>query len=341
MDMEEIVINNSRVISELPEQLEADEVPYSVDEILPDTRFIGANTQSIPYQYLRDKCTIPVFAKDNESTISHQEFVDIVGQAAQLAFPNERIMEPSIRVSHPIKGRIPEAVGKPAKDLLEREKTIYYERMAFLYDIPTISEGIDGNTLSLSLGGVRAYNLENLYGRKVEEKFRVFVGFKNHICCNLAVSTDGYLDDLRVRTLSELFNRVVQLFGMFNLEKELRSLENLSEYSLSEHQFAQLVGRLRMYQFLKPSEKLSIPPLMLGDSQVNSVIRNYYHDKSFQRDAYGSIDLWRFYNLLTGANKSSYIDTYLDRTVNALTFTSLLLESLKMGKMLWYLDGEQ
>ena len=77
--MEEILINNSRVISELPEQLEAVELPYSVDEILPDTRFIGANTQSITYQHLRDKCTIPVFAKDNESTISHQEFVDIVG----------------------------------------------------------------------------------------------------------------------------------------------------------------------------------------------------------------------------------------------------------------------
>lgn len=244
--MEEIAINNSKIISELPEHLEADEVPYSVDEILPDTRFIGANTQSVSYQHLRERCTIPVFAKDNESTISHQEFIDIVGQAANLAFQHERISNPAIRVSHVVKGRIPEACGKAAKDLLEHEKTIYYERMAFLYDIPTISEGINGNKLTLSLGGVRAYNLENLYGRKMEEKFRVFVGFKNHVCCNLCVSTDGFLDDLRVRTLSELFNRVVQLFGMFNLEKELRTLENLSEYSLSEHQFAQLVGRLRM-----------------------------------------------------------------------------------------------
>lgn len=335
--MEQIAINNSRVIAEiaLPEM---EEIPEMEEDTLTDNRFIGANTQSISYQHLKGKCTIPVFAKDNESTISHQEFIDIIGQAAHLAFQGERISDPSIRVSHPIKGRIPSAVGKAAKDLFDHEKTTYFERMAFLFDIPSISETINGNKLSLSLGGVRAYNHENLYGRKTEERFKVFIGFKNHLCTNLSVSCDGFLEDLRVRTLSELFNRVVQLFSMFNFEKELRTFENLSEYSLSERSFAQLIGKLRMYQFLKPSEKIGIPPLMLGDSQVNSVIRGYYHDKSFQRDAYGNIDCWRFYNLLTGANKSSYIDNWMDRNVCALSFTSLLLESLKTGNNLWYLD---
>lgn len=27
--------------------------------------------------------------------------------------------------------------------------------------------------------------------------------------------------------------------------------------------------------------------------------------------------MWNFYNLLTGASKSSYIDSFLDRTLNA------------------------
>ncbi|MDP4223024.1 MAG: DUF3871 family protein [Bacteroidota bacterium] len=338
--MEQLAINNSRVISELPVPLEAEEIVEVTEEALSDDRFIGANTHQVSYRHLKEKCTIPVFAKDNESTISHQEFVDIVSQAAHLAFQGEHISEPAIRVSHPIKGRIPEAVGKPAKDLVEREKTIYYERMAFLIEIPSISEDINGNSLALSLGGVRAYNVENLYGRKTEEKFRVFIGYKNRVCCNLCVSSDGYLEDLRTRTVSELFNRVVQLFGMYNMDKDLRTFESLSEYVLSERQFAQLVGRLRMYQFLKPSEKVGIPPLTLGDSQVNSVIRGYYHDKAFQRDAYANLDMWRFYNLLTGAYKSSYIDTFLDRTVNTLSFTRLLLESLKTVQTLWYLDGQ-
>jgi hypothetical protein len=328
--MEEIMtINNAEVITDL-DVLETS-----------DNRFMVANTQSIPYQLLKQKCTIPVFAKDNESTISHQEFIDIVGDAASLAFPNERILDPAVRVSHPIKGRIPSAVGKPANELSEHEKTQYFERAAFVYEIPSIEETVNGNRLSLTVGGVRAYNLENLYGRKSEERFKVFVGFKNWICVNLCVSTDGFQGDIRARTIQELLNRAFQLFAMFNAEKQLNILRNLADYALNEHQFAQLIGRMRMYPFLTSREKLGMPALELGDSQINTVIRDYYKDKSFCRDVDGNINLFRFYNLLTGANKSSYIDTFLDRTVNALSFTQVLLNSLKTGQYLWYLDHGQ
>ena len=327
--MEELMtINNAEVITDI-------EVSGT-----SDSRFMVANTQSIPYQLLKQKCTIPVFAKDNESTISHQELIDIIGDAASLAFPNECILEPAVRVSHPIKGRIPSAVAKPANELREHEKTIYYERMAFVYEIPSIEETVNGNRLSLTVGGVRAYSLENLYGRKTEERFKVFIGFKNWVCINLCVSSDGFQGDLRVRTTQELLNRAFQLFAIFNAQKHLNSLRSLADYGLSEHQFAQLVGRLRMYPFLKSSMKIGIPALELGDSQVNTVIRDYYKDTSFCRGDDGNINLWKFYNLLTGANKSSYIDTFLDRTVNALSFSQVLLNSLKSGQYLWYLDEQ-
>lgn len=337
--MEQLAINNSHVISELVHPV-GNEASEFQDNTPMDKRFIGANTVAVTLQHLKERCTIPVFAKDNESTVSHQEFIDLIGQAASLAFPNQHISPPAIRVSHVIKGRIPEAVGKPAKDLLEHEKTIYYERLAFLYELPGISEDVNGNKLSLSLGGVRAYNLENLYGKKTEERFKLFIGFKNHVCTNLCLSTDGFREEVRVRTLVELFNRAVQLFGSYSMEKDLHDLESLSEYELTERQFAHLIGRLRMYQFLKGPEREGLPQLCLGDSQLNSVIRGYYSDKAFKHDLLGGIDLWRLYNLFTGANKSSYIDTFLDRTVNALTFTTLLLEALKTGKSLWYLDGQ-
>lgn len=323
-----MTINNAEVITDI-------EVPGS-----SDSRFMVANTQSIPFQLLKQKCTIPVFAKDNESTISHQEFIDIIGDAASLAFPNERILDPAIRVSHPIKGRIPSAVAKPANELREHEKTIYYERMAFVYEIPSIEETVNGNRLSLTIGGVRAYNMENLYGRKSEERFKVFVGFKNSVCINLSVSSDGLKGDLRARTTQELLNRAFQLFAMFNAQKHLNTLRSLGDYGLTEHQFAQVVGRLRMYPFLTSLEKLGIPALELGDSQANAVIRNYYKDKSFCREDNGNINLWRFYNLLTSTSKSSYIDSFLDRTVNALSFSQVLLNSLKTGQYLWYLDGQ-
>ena len=65
MSMEEIAtLNNSEVMVELS--------PHARS----DNRFLVANTDPIPYQVLKEKCTIPVFSKDNESTISHQEFVD-------------------------------------------------------------------------------------------------------------------------------------------------------------------------------------------------------------------------------------------------------------------------
>ena len=327
--MEELVeINNAEVITDLSPATRS------------DNRFIVANTQSIPYQLLREKCTIPVFSKDNESTISHQEFIEIIGQAAQLAFPNEQILEPAVRVSHPIKGRIPSAVGKPAHELEEYEKTQYYERMAFMYEVPSIADNVNGNKMSLAVGGVRAYNFENLYGRKIEERFKVYIGWKNWVCINLSVSTDGFREEIRVRTTAELFSQAYRMFAMFNLQNQINSLRNLADYALTERQFAHLIGRLRMYPYLKLDEKAGMPSLLLGDSQTNCIIRDYYQDKSFCRDTSGNINLWRFYNLLTGANKSSYIDTFLDRTVNTLNFSQMLLECLKMGRNSWYLDGQ-
>ena len=72
------------------------------------------------------------------------------------------------------------------------DKTIYFERMMFCFEIPTIYEDIAGNRLNLTIGGVRAYNHMNLYSKKGAEKFKVFIGFKNLVCCNMCVSTDGY-----------------------------------------------------------------------------------------------------------------------------------------------------
>jgi hypothetical protein len=303
-----------------------------------DNRFILANTEPISYADLKHRCIIPSFSKDNESTISHSEFIDAVGQAADKFFYPESILHPAIRISHPIKGRIPEAMGKPADALLEEEKTIYWERMAFVYEVPGINSIVNGNKLSLSIGGVRAYNSENLYGKKIEEHFKIFIGFKNHVCINLCISTDGFLDDLRVMSLQELFNRVFQLLTRFDAERQINHLSTLSEYALSEHQFAQLVGKSRLYQYLPPKMKraleLSVP---ISDTQISTVGRDYYEDKSFCREESGDINLWKVYNLFTGATKSSYIDTFLDRNVGSLLFINSLVEHIRDKKRSWFL----
>ena len=85
--------------------------------------FIEANTKEVKMSHLQDDCIIPVFSKDNEVTISHQSFIGAIAEAAQSVFPREHLSTPSIRVSHVVKGRIPEAIHKPVNQLLESDKT--------------------------------------------------------------------------------------------------------------------------------------------------------------------------------------------------------------------------
>lgn len=306
--------------------------------ISSDSSFMFANTEVINPFDLKEKCIIPVFCKDNESTISHPEFMEAVILAAQAYFSRESFMQPAVRVSHAIKGRVPSAIGKPVELLREEEKTVYYERMAFVTEIPSIRDTVNGNLLNLTIGGVRAYNLDNLNGKKTEETFKIFIGFQNKVCINLCVWTDGFKADLKARSVNEIVHEAFSLFTSFRPEIQLKAMAGFGENFLTESQFAQLVGRSRLYQFLPPKVKKEIEhPIPLADSQISSVARDYYNDQSFCRNDDGTISLWRLLNLFTGANKSSYIDTFLDRNAGATSFIKGVQDALKEGSDHWFL----
>lgn len=283
--------------------------------------FIVANTKEVTLYHLSNECIIPVFSKDNERTISHHEFITSVLEAIRRVFPTQQIAKPEIRISHEIKGRVVSAIHKSAKDLLDEDKTLYYERMAFIIKVPGIVDTINGNKLTLTIGGVRAYNHENLYGKKTLEKFRFFVGFQNQVCMNMCISTDGFLEDLRASTTEELENKTVEVLQNYNAELHLMEMKSLTQEYLTEHQFAQLIGKSRLYQHLPKEEKLKIPVLTFNDSHINVIAKDYYEDANFSRLEDGRINLWDVYNLFTQANKSSYIDTFLDRSLSAFEFT--------------------
>lgn len=281
-----------------------------------ENRFIEANTEEVSLGHLRNDCITPVFSKDNELTINHAAFIDTVQDAVASFFAGEQIDRADIRVSHIIKGRIPEAIHKPANQLLESDKTIYYERCAFCIDIPSIYETVDGNKLNLSVVGVRAYNQMNLYSRKSPELFRLAIGFKNQVCCNMCVFTDGYKDDVRVTSTGELYKAALEMFYGYNPAKHLHLMQTLGETAMSEHQFCQIIGRMRLYLCLPTRLQRELPKMLLTDTQINTVARAFVSDEYFA--GLGSeLSLWKFYNLLTGANKSSYIDSFLDRSLNA------------------------
>lgn len=299
--------------------------PYEVIESKPLTEpivkrssFIEANTQSVTLEHLKYDTIVPVFAKDNEVTISHPGFIEAVQNAAFDYFRGEVLETPQIRVSHIIKGRTPDAIHKSVKDLVDTEKTIYYERMAFTMEIPSIYEYVDGNRLNLTIGGVRAYNHENLFSKKSMEKFKIFVGFKNLVCTNLCINTDGFKSEIRVMSIQELYKGMLKLLHEYNPAKQIYEMQALNSNYLTEHQFAQFLGKSRLYQCLPPQKKKLLPELLLTDTQINIVAKSYYYDDNFGLLGDDKeISMWKVYNLLTGSNKSSYIDNFLERNLNS------------------------
>ncbi|WP_424492737.1 DUF3871 family protein [Salinimicrobium sp. GXAS 041] len=329
-------------------QLSQTENYSSTSSPLPGTRerkgnksapFIEANTSDVSLIHLKEDCIIPVFAKDNEQTLAHQEFIDVALECASNLFPNEDIDNPEVRVSHQIKGRTPDAIHIPAKELMNHQKTIYYERMAFLVRIPSVTSTISGNELSLSIGGVRAYNRENLFSKKKMESFKFFIGFQNMVCCNMCISTDGYLGEVKASSHQELKRIMLQAIQTYSIEDHLQGMKRLTEESLTEEQFAQLLGKARLYNYIPKEEKSQLPQLLLNESNFTTVAKDYYQNESFCKDASGNISLWNAYNLLTGANKSSYIDTFLDRGENAYAFAKGISKAINGDSQYrWFLS---
>jgi Domain of unknown function, B. Theta Gene description (DUF3871) len=319
--------------------LETESQVLSDKDSMLKSPFIEANTKNVSFYTLQNECIIPVFAKDNEKTIAHQEFIEMTQSCIQKVFPNEQIDLPEIRVSHEIKGRIPSAIHKSAKELLEHEKTQYFERMAFVIRIPSIVETINGNNLSLMVGGVRSLNHENLYSKRSYEKFKFFVGFQNLVCCNLCISTDGFKSEMRVVSNEELQSKIHGVLQNYNAGRHLKKMQELTNHSLTEHQFAQLIGKSKLYNYLPKGQKIELPKLDFSDRQMNIVTKDYYEDKSFCKNEDGNINLWNIYNLFTSANKSSYIDSFLDRNVNAFGFTNGLAQTLNGdSKFSWFIS---
>ncbi|MFV5700239.1 MULTISPECIES: DUF3871 family protein [Flavobacterium] len=297
--------------------------------VFPKRNFIEANTVQVDLEHLKSECIIPVFAKDNESTISHFEFIKSTKEVVEEILDYKGVLKPEIRVSHQIKGRIPSAVAKPAKELLEHEKTLYYERMAFVIEIPEISEIINGNRLNLTIGGVRSYNQENLFSKKSLERFKIFVGFQNTVCTNLCISTDGLKEDLRVSSILELKAKIFELINNYKKKEHLINLEKMFQYSLTEIQFAHLIGKMKLFPYLSKEEKQTLFPLAINDTQLNIIIRDYHTDAHFSKSKDGTINFWNIYNLATESCKSNYIDSNLERNVNAYGFIQNLLNSIE------------
>jgi hypothetical protein len=309
-----------------------------VETLSTSKPFIEANTIESSLPEIKQQHLVPVFVKDNACTISIAEFIEATQEATNNAFKGHKILSPSIRLSHPIKGRIPSAKNKSVAELLDTDKTLYYERCAFIIEVPDITSTVNGNTLSLTIGGVKSYSLDNLYSRKgSDEHFKIFIGFQNKVCTNLCVSSDGFVGNLAVKNLDQLQFAIASMIQNYDARAQLYQLEKLSDLHITETQFALLMGRCRMYNHLPSALKSEIEPMLFGDNQLGAVCKDFYRDNSFCKGADGNINLWNLYNLFTGSNKSSYIDSFLDKSVNAFQLAQQLASAVEYKTHSWFL----
>ena len=282
--------------------------------------FIESNTQAITLEELTTKNIIPTFC-DNTLTISHQNFIGSVIGVAKKVFGE--LTTPELRVSHPIIGRVPSAQHKKASELRDDEKTTFYQRMAWCCRVKNLTRTINGQTVHLVIGGIRTYSEDKLYNRQSPQKFHVFCGWRVRVCSNLMLTCDGNSGTIECMTEADIMQKSLELFKGFNPHKEdtLRLLENLSSTTISEEQFCQIIGRMRLYQFLPLAEQKQLPPLTIGDQAVNAMVKNYISNPNFGKKEGEDFTAWNLMQLANEAVKQSYIDKWLDRNQNCTDFS--------------------
>ena len=77
--------------------------------------------------------------------------------------------------------------------------------------------------------------------------------------------------------------------------------------------------------------------MIFNDSQFSTIAKDYYQEEIFCRYSMGDINLWKVYNLFSQANKSSYIDVFVERNVNALNFTESIQKNMINKSYHWLL----
>ncbi|MFX8527679.1 DUF3871 family protein, partial [Acinetobacter baumannii] len=90
--------------------------------------------------------------------------------------------------------------------------------------------------------------------------FKIFIGFQNKVCLNLKIWTDGLKDDVKVIDLDGLGKNIRQLITGYDAEAQFLEMQEWTNQHLTENQFAQLIGRGKLYQFLGTQDRKQIPP---------------------------------------------------------------------------------
>ena len=292
----------------------------AAEEVIQDNRPFLTSPQSklITWQDLKTN-VIPVYSEEAERLISQVELISLTRDMGQEIFPGELITTEKIMVSHAKNNRIPSARDKKVSELLESDKTLRYDRCAWYFEFPNITTSVDGKPMTLVFGGIKNYEDDNFNVRKSRrrgEAFKFFIGFKVQVCLNLCVWSDGYNGEIRAKTIQEMEMQIRAILENYLIENDIKRMQRLNEYHLTEKEFCTFLGKCRMYGSKTTTFKKNVPELLIQDNQFNTVAKSYNKDKNFGGNEDG-ISAWNLYNNLTHAVKSSNIGQFMDRNVNS------------------------
>ena len=304
-------------------------LPVASAEEAP-TPFIEENTAAVSWKELTEESILPSYA-DGETVVPHGQFIQAVVLAAHDALSNDTFGPIELRASHLTQGRVPSAVYKKTSELLESEKTKYWERVCFCVTVTSRQTNILGEPCALTFGGCRSLQDINYHGRKSSEVFQTYISYRAKICSNLLISIqDGLKDRIEASGPAEIYAAAYQLFSQFNAEENAKSLEGLGRTRITVDQFTHLIGKLRYYNCLSTADRKELPfQIELGDSQVNSATRNFVNSH-FGINGRDSLDLFNVLNCFNQSVKTnSYLHNFLAKNANCTTLMQGIQQSLE------------
>lgn len=316
------------------------------DEVIteqPHPNFLEGNSSAITLDDLKTKCVIPSFGMTNELTLSHQEIAQSIYNAAAEKYGKANLTEMEYRVSHPISGRIPQAIHKKTNELLEHEKTLFYQRIAACLTVKSKSRTICGEETDLTIGFVRSYHTTNLYGSKTPEKITLFIGNRVRVCSNMCLTVNGLKDNIECLTAADVYQNASELLDSYqaNSEQDIEFLEGLSRTRICTTEFALLIGRLRLYQALSTQEQHKLPEILLGDALCNEATRLFVSSRWGLKDGQDSINCFELLQCFNEACKQSYIHNFLPKNANCTELclnVQRVLEGDNENPYFWFLS---
>ena len=110
-------------------------------------------------------------------------------------------------------------------------------------------------------------------------------------------------------TEADIMQKSFELFSSFNPNKKntLKLLENLHSTQISEEQFCNIIGRMKLYQCLSNDKQKQLPLLTIGDTAVNAMCKGYVSNPNFKKKPGEDITCWNLLQLANEAVKSAYI----------------------------------